>query len=459
MNPWWAAPDHRVPRIGGLRPRPFLDMLHPLVTNLDVRRAFVLMGPRRVGKTILILHLIQRLIQEGVDPAMIGYLDVEHPILHYKSLEELVDLLDSGRAATPSKPRYVLLDEIQYLKDWERHLKPLVDNRPELRILVSGSAAAALKRSSTESGAGRFTDFLLPPLTFPEYLGLSGRDELIVASNESGYTIRDQEELNRTFVDYLNIGGYPELALSKEIQSDSERFIKSDIIDKVLLRDLPNLYGISDIQELNALFISLAYNTAQEVSLEALSQKSNVAKPTLAKYIEYLEAAFLIRRMERVDRSGRRFQRQRQFKVFLTNPSMRSALFGSLVPEQDGFGALAETGIVSQLCYSDQRIAYANWGKGEVDLVLLKNNLAVQAAIEIKWSNQPVESTRATASLAGFCSKNCLKGGICTSVDKWRTRSQGDVEIHVLPTAVLAFHMGLITLRRAGMAIPTVGHD
>lgn len=459
MNPWWAGPDSTIPRIHGLRPRPFLALLHPLVTNLDVRRAFVLMGPRRVGKTILILHLVDRLIRDGVHPSMIGYVDVEHPILHYKSLEELVGLLDTGRAATPDAPRYVLLDEIQYLKEWERHLKPLVDNHPELRILVSGSAAAALKRSSTESGAGRFTDFLLPPLTFPEYLSLSGREGLIAANDESGYSIEDPGELNRTFIDYLNIGGYPELALSKEIQSDSERFIKSDIIDKVLLRDLPNLYGISDIQELNALFISLAYNTAQEVSLEALSQKSNVAKPTLSKYIEYLEAAFLIRRLERVDKTGRRFQRQRQFKVFLTNPSMRSALFGSLQPDQDGFGALAETGIVGQLFYSDQRITYANWGKGEVDLVLLKSNLKVQAAIEIKWSNQPVDSNRVTASLVGFCRNNRLEGGICTTIDKWSTRVQNGVEIHLLPTAVLAFHMGLVTLRRAGMAIPTTRHD
>ena len=46
------------------------------------------------------------------------------------------------------------------------------------------------------------------------------------------------------------------------------RFVKSDIVEKVLLRDLPQLYGINDIHELNALFMLLAYNSGEQVSLE-----------------------------------------------------------------------------------------------------------------------------------------------------------------------------------------------
>lgn len=82
---------------------------------------------------------------------------------------------------------------------------------------------------------------------------------------------------------------------SLDVRASARRFIKSDIIDKVLLRDLPSLYGIADVQELNRLFNTLAYNTAQELSLEDLSRTSHVAKNTLAKYLDYLEAAFLIK--------------------------------------------------------------------------------------------------------------------------------------------------------------------
>lgn len=86
------------------------------------------------------------------------------------SLEEL---FEQGRLANDREDTqgwYVLFDEIQYLKDWEVHLKTLVDHYRTCKFIASGSAAATLKMKSTESGAGRFTDFTLPPLTFHEYI-------------------------------------------------------------------------------------------------------------------------------------------------------------------------------------------------------------------------------------------------------------------------------------------------
>ena len=159
------------------------------------------------------------------------------------------------------------------------------------------------------------------------------------------FQTNDIKWLNEKFIYYLNFGGYPEVIFSPQIQSDPARFIKSDIIDKVLLRDLPSLYGISDIQELNYLFITLAFNTANEVSLEELSKNSGVAKNTIKKYIEYLQAAFLIQVIHRVDRSSKRFRRTNYFKVYLTNPSMRAALFSPVKrrryiitpPRRDGY--------------------------------------------------------------------------------------------------------------------------
>jgi predicted AAA+ superfamily ATPase len=101
------------------------------------------------------------------------------------------------------------------------HLKSLHDAGTKTRFVVSGSANAALGMGSRESGAGRFTDFLLPPLTFAEFLNL---------------------------------------------------------------RDLPSLYGISDMRELNRLFTMLALNTGNEISLDALASKSAVSKNTLKRY-------------------------------------------------------------------------------------------------------------------------------------------------------------------------------
>ena len=153
--------------------------------------------------------------------------------------------------------------------------------------------------------------------------------------------------MNRRFVEYVNFGGYPE-AVSPAIRSDPARYIGTDIVEKVLLRDLPSLYGIQDVQELNALFMTLAYNTAEEVSLEALSQQSGVTKPTLKRYLEYLEAAFLIKVVHRIDHNARRFKRANHFKVYVTTPALRCALFGPVAEDDEEMGPVAETAVFAQ---------------------------------------------------------------------------------------------------------------
>jgi len=297
-NPWWEGKEAFPKFYGEMTPRPYINLFFPLLENRSVRRAVVLMGPRRVGKTVMLHHSIHRLIEENdIDPRHICYFSVDHPLFTGMGLEQMLAIYQEASGVDFSSTEcFAIFDEIQYLKDWERHLKVLVDSFPSLKCAVSGSAAAALKLKSTESGAGRFTDFLLPPLTFYEYVLLLGKTKEVEDENSKLLTKPENTKfLNDLFIDYLNYGGYPEAIFSEDIQADPARFIKNDIIDKVLLRDLPSLYGIQDIQELNSLFSMLAYNTGGEVSLNELSKNSGVTKNTIKKYIEYLESAFLIK--------------------------------------------------------------------------------------------------------------------------------------------------------------------
>ena len=245
-NPWWES--GKVDEDFTQFPhRAYLDDFYELVTDLSVRRAVILMGPRRVGKTVMIYHSIDRLISSGVDPKKIIYVSVDTPIYNNISLEDFFSL---ARKALKDEETYtgyyVFFDEIQYLKNWEVHLKSMVDTFRSSRFVASGSAAAALKMKSLESGAGRFSDFLLPPLTFYEYIQFKKLDSLIVKSNNgiSPYDTINIDALNRHFVEYINFGGYPEVVFSETIRRNPGQYIKNDIIDKVLLRDLPSLYGI-----------------------------------------------------------------------------------------------------------------------------------------------------------------------------------------------------------------------
>src|ERR1019366_3627575 len=79
-NPWWDG-DHTISFVlQSMKRRAYFDLFFPLVKTQSVRRAVVLMGPRRVGKTVMIHHAIQALLDEGVLPKSICYLSVDHPI-------------------------------------------------------------------------------------------------------------------------------------------------------------------------------------------------------------------------------------------------------------------------------------------------------------------------------------------------------------------------------------------
>ncbi|HSL83970.1 MAG TPA: ATP-binding protein [Thermoanaerobaculia bacterium] len=441
----------------GWRPRPYLELFYPLVAERKVRRAVVLMGPRRVGKTVMIHHTIQRLLASDVEPRRIFYVSVDHPLYNGLALEELLALYAEATGEDlRTGPAYVFFDEIQYLRDWEAHLKSLVDSYPELRCVSSGSAAAALRLKSHESGAGRFTDFLLPPLTFHEYLVLL-REEGVIEKKlpRSGKKLlspADVASLNRRFVEYLNFGGYPEAVFSEEIQSDPARFIKSDIIDKVLLRDLPSLYGIQDIQELNSLFTRLAYNTAGEVSLDELSKGSGVAKNTIKRYIEYLEAAFLISVVHRLDRDARRFKRAVTFKVYLTNPSMRAALFAPVTEEDPAMGPMVETAIVAQWLHWDRSgLHYARWPRGEVDVVILNARGQAGELLEVKWSDRIVDHLDELKPLADLALRTKPHvGATVTTRTRLETRTLDGVPLFFMPASVYCYLTGRMILSAKG---------
>ena len=395
-NPWWSDEKNPISETNFPK-RVYFESLKKLALDFSVKRATVMMGPRRVGKTFIIKQLIADAIADGINPKSILYVSIDTPIYAGKSLEYFLELMPE---MSQSEKKIVIFDEIQYLRDWAVHLKDLVDSYTNIKFIATGSAAAALRLKSQESGAGRFSEFMLPPLTFYEFLVFLNEDDALIeqtkAKNENGtvinYTVKDIEKLNARFIDYLNFGGYPEAVLNNSIRHNPDQFIRNDIVDKVLLKDLPNLYGIQDIQELNKLFSFLAYNAGNEASLENICRDSGLTKPTIKKYIEYLESAFLIIKVNNVDENCKTMKRERNFKIYLNNPSMRAALFEPVDASKPAeIGHLIESAIFAQWQHSasSRNLRYARWkNEGEVDIVYLAG--AQQSPLwigEIKWSD------------------------------------------------------------------------
>jgi hypothetical protein len=461
-NPWWVAGGGIDPEWRAWKRRAYFAPFMRLVCDLDVSRAVVLIGPRRVGKTVMVKHAIHSLLDQGTSGIDILYLSLETPLYSGRSLESLLRDFMDVHGHQRGHRLWVFFDEVQYLRDWEVHLKSLVDSYRNVRFVVSGSAAAALKMKSRESGAGRFTDFMLPPLTFAEYLDFAGAEESLIAEDDAEpgkvgiYRARDIVELNREFVNYLNYGGFPEAVMNPAVRSNPVRYLRQDIVDKVLLKDLPSLFGIQDTQELNRFFNVLAYNTGEEVSPETLSKHSGIGKQKLTEYLEYLEAAFLIKRVHRVDANARRLQRARTFKVYLTNPSIRAALFGYVRADDEAIGQLAETALWSQWLHSTAMVNslhYARWKQGstdlEVDLISLDpRTQSPRFAVEIKWSDSAYDNWRELRGMREFASRHRLqRNPLVTTLTKTGSGQDGEFHVDFTPTSLHCYTVARNLLR------------
>ncbi len=448
-NPWWTTGAVEV-AVQRLARRAFVNpFLERVRSGGGV--AAVLTGPGRAGKSVLVKQAIARLIEAKVDPKFLVYVRLDNPAFANQDLVELVDqAFEVSGISGGGAGAYVFLDDIHNVPDWEQSLDALARARPACRIAAVSSLMPQTNVVEGESGAkppGPFTQLILPPVLFAEYLHiLRIREKLFEPSGH----LKDLDGLNAAFVDYVNSGGFPEVAFAvgREVNL-------GDVVSSVIHRDLASLCGIADQREVAKLMTRLALETGLETSIENLSSDMNVAKNTLRKYLEFLESAYLIKRIWRIDGEGKRFQRQTRFKVYLTSPAMRSGLAGPAAINDEAMGRLAETAVISQFMHSAtfQRLFYAFWKKGRkhmsVSLVEMpaKGDVPVKC-IELDWSNRAIaRPLDVLGDMMEFLNENHP-----TTPSKALTRNMsgkrfvGEHEIGFMPVAVWCYAVGQVLL-------------
>src|SRR5207302_1897518 len=128
--------------------RLYFEFFYKRGEDTRVRRAVVLMGPRRVGKSVMMHHAISQLIQDGRSPKKIAFINIENPVFMNCSPDQIFSCIRSAVGDITLDGWFIFFDEIQYMPMWEVHLKIMVDSYRESRFIVSGSAAAALTLKS-----------------------------------------------------------------------------------------------------------------------------------------------------------------------------------------------------------------------------------------------------------------------------------------------------------------------
>ncbi|MCD4809347.1 MAG: AAA family ATPase, partial [Methanosarcinales archaeon] len=139
----------------------------------------VVTGVRRCGKTTILVQFLDHLIEnEAAEPSQILYVNFEDPRLPIQDGSRLLDqLITAHRAFVDAHGlRYLILDEVQRLPQWERWVRIQQDKKPGMHIIVSGSSAELLSRELATLLTGRHLDLEVFPLDLSEYLRFHGID-------------------------------------------------------------------------------------------------------------------------------------------------------------------------------------------------------------------------------------------------------------------------------------------
>lgn len=398
-NPWWkngivskdfAKPDKRFAYYEGMK-----ILEHP-----DIRRTVILTGARRIGKTTIMYQMIDTLLKKGVEPTRIVYISFDHPLLKLAQFYDILEVYEQNIYANDDI--YYFFDEIQYAENWDGWLKTLYDSKPQCHTVATGSASPVLADKANESGVGRWQILSIPTLSFYEYCSLCKitapvLDSDLKPSALSGLTRQEQtilfeklSVLRPHFNRYLTVGGFPELALSKD-EAYAQRIMRDDVVDKVLKRDIPALYNIRSIADLERIFLYLCYNSSNIISMEAIAKElDGVSRPTVEKYIGYLESANLIYVSNPIDLSGKKVLKS-QPKIYIADAAIRNAVIMAedLITNPTEMGIMVETSVYKHVRSFYYNLSsnvgyYRKGGKGnEIDVVV--DYQKIRILIEVKY--------------------------------------------------------------------------
>ncbi len=401
-NPWWKTGLMNPKLSKSYKRLAYFDAMKRLL-NRSLRRSVILTGTRRVGKTTIQYQMIEKLLQDGVDPKRIVFISMDHPMLKLSAFQEVLDCYHENIYA--NEDVYYFFDEIQYAVDWDKWLKTIYDMQPDTNVVATGSASPVLIKGSRESGAGRWTVIEVPTLSFFEYcelleietsvlpkdLTISGMLEM--SQQERANIILSLSDLSKHFMRYLQVGGFPELALSDN-DLLAAQVMREDVVDKVLKRDLPSLYKVRNSTELERIFLYLCNVSSEIVSIEAITRELNgVSRPTVENYIKYLESANLIYQSWPIDMTGKKVLKASP-KIYISDAAIRNSVLmdEGILSNMTEMGKVVETAVykhVASFFYQKSTsVGYVRIGKKDKEIdIAVELPASKNILIEVKYRN------------------------------------------------------------------------
>ncbi len=317
FNSWWKTGKVREELLKDYK----RDLFTKLNQYLNKKQMLLIWGLRRTGKTVMMLQLIQQLLErENTDPKHILFFSLDEIVFDIKDVLETYQKEVLNRNFDEVKTAiFIFLDEVQKSSDWENKLKTYYDLYPNVKFILSGSASVQLKKKSAESLAGRLYDFQLKPLSFKEYLELSGVNTNKVKKNYGVW----KRTIIPLFYKYLKFGMFPEL-VGEDNEETAKNYIINNVVDRIIYKDLPEDFGIKDLELLQNIVHLVSKNPGMLVNYSEIASNLGRDKRTIADYFKYLEAGLIIRFSFNYRGSSLASMRKLK-KAYLTTPNIAFA--------------------------------------------------------------------------------------------------------------------------------------
>jgi predicted AAA+ superfamily ATPase len=411
------------------RPLPALVTRERAITVLP-GKASVVLGMRRTGKTYLCYQHMVGLMAAGLPKDRLLYLNFEDDRLLPMKAEQLGGILDVYFRRYPENKAHqctFYFDEIQGVPGWEHFVRRILDTET-IQVVVTGSSSRMMSREIATCLRGRSYSTEVFPYSFREFLACHQRAAAELDSPHWGAARRAR--IQHAAKQYLLLGGFPEI---QQLTDEQRRQIVRNYVDVVLLRDVVERYGETNVVALRALIHQCLANPANRFSVTKFfnslkSQGVACTKSALYENLTQLEDAYLLGRVSVYSQSAA-VRRVNPAKIYASDVALSSA-FKQM--QTDDYGYLLENLVWCHLRARGVELAYYLSADGlEVDFVCSGSVRGVGALIQVCWSLQDEQTLarEVKALKAAMKELKVAKGLIVT----WMEEAQPCDEIQAIP--------------------------
>lgn len=281
----------------------------PILRGTLRNRAELILGPRQVGKSTMLDHLVQN--QRFIK-------------LTGEDEDDLSILADPKTFLTLTQQfPNVIIDEAQFVPNIGRVIKRLVDNNTtDSRIFVTGSSALDLGGHLKESAAGRFNSYNLWPFSLEE-----------LAEHSSWI------EVKRQINDRMIYGCHPDVINDP---AHAKEYLL-DFTDSILYKDLFKLAEVRKPTDLTKLVTFLAANVGSEIRYGSIASELGIQNKTIERYVDLLASCFILKVVPSWTRNPTA-ELKLSKKIYFYDNGIRNALLKNFapVPAREDKGALWE---------------------------------------------------------------------------------------------------------------------